>query len=288
MKIIFRNMCFLVYFIAAVLIVPAQAELDERVVYSKDETPIVYSVYGEGDTVLVFVHGWSCNRAVWRYQIPYFEKKYKVVALDLAGHGASGRQRTVYTQESFGEDIAAVVRALNSRKIILIGHSMSGTAIIDAYQHSKRSIIGLIAIDTLEDMEYVCTPEEISAMVQPMKDDFPKGAEAFVRQMFVKNTDPKLVDEVVAIVTHADPAVGISTLENYFKSSVLPLAPGIDVPLWCLNADLWPTKPDVNSKYVKSYHLRIMPGVGHFLMLESADEFNRQLEDIIKKICAGK
>jgi pimeloyl-ACP methyl ester carboxylesterase len=288
MKTLFRSMAFAGFFIAAVMAVSAQAAAEERVVYSKDEVPITYSVYGAGDPVLVFVHGWSGDRSVWQKQIPYFEKKYTVVALDLAGHGTSGKQRKEYTQQAFGEDISAVVRAMNKRKVILIGHSMSGTAIIEAYQISGRSVVGLIAVDTLENIEYVPTPEEIAAMLQPIKDDFAKGAEAFVRSMFVKDTDPKLIDEVVAKVTHADPVIAVNTLENYFKSSVLPLAAGINVPLWCLNADLWPTNPEVNSKHVKSFNLRVMPGCGHFLMLEKPDEFNGQLDDIIKQIIAVK
>jgi pimeloyl-ACP methyl ester carboxylesterase len=284
----FRCSGLLCFIVLAVAIVSARAEVDERVVFSRDGEAVEYSIYGTGEPVLVFVHGWSGDRSVWRKQIPYFEKKYTVVTMDLAGHGTSGKQRKEYTPQAFGEDISAVVRALNKRKVILIGHSMSGTAIIEAYQNSKRSVIGLIAIDTLEDMEYVATPEEITAMVQPMKDDFVKGSEKFVREMFVKDTDPKLIAEVVAKVSHADPVIAVNTLENYFKSSVIPLAPGIDVPLWCLNADLWPTKPEVNSKYVKSYNLRIMAGAGHFLMLERPDEFNTQLDDIVKQIAADK
>jgi pimeloyl-ACP methyl ester carboxylesterase len=284
----FRCIGFLVFFFAAFFAISARAEIDDKAVFSRDGVPVSYTVYGEGDPVLVFVHGWSCNRNIWRKQIPYFEKKYTVVAMDLAGHGTSGRQRTEYTQQAFGEDISAVVRAINSRKIILIGHSMSGTAIIEAFQNSKRSVIGLIAVDTLEDIEYVGTPEQIAALLQPFRDDFAKGAEGFLRQMFVKDTDPKLIDEAVAMVKLADPAVAINTLENYFKSSVIPLAPGINVPLWCLNADLWPTKPEVAGKYVKNFNLRIMPGCGHFLMLERPDEFNAQLDDIIKQIVSGK
>ena len=40
----------------------------------------------------------------------------------------------------------------------------------------------------------------------------------------------------------------------------------------------------INRKYLKSYYLRIMPGLGHFPMLEAPDEFNRQLEDIVREI----
>jgi pimeloyl-ACP methyl ester carboxylesterase len=81
-------------------------------------------VHGEGALVLVFVHGWSCDRSYWKGQLEPFSQHYKVVAIDLAGHGASGKERKNYTIESFGADVAAVVNKLNLQHIILIGHSM--------------------------------------------------------------------------------------------------------------------------------------------------------------------
>jgi len=64
---------------------------------SADTTPIEYHVSGSGDITLVFIHGWSCDSRYWRMQVPYFEGRYRVVTVDLAGHGHSGMTRTDYT-----------------------------------------------------------------------------------------------------------------------------------------------------------------------------------------------
>ena len=82
----------------------------------------------------------------------------------------------------------------------------------------------------------------------------------------------------------SNPDMSISALEEMFSRSYIVRPPRVSAPVWALNADLWPTKPEVNRKYVPEFNLRIMPGVGHFLMLEKPDEFNRQLDDIIKEI----
>jgi pimeloyl-ACP methyl ester carboxylesterase len=107
-----------------------------------------------------------------------------------------------------------------------------------------------------------------------------------MRDMFNKNADPKLIEEVVRNVSRSNPEIAISTMECYFDTPIIPLLSDVKVPLWCLSADLWQQyqHPEINSKYLKSYHLRVMPEVGHFLMVESPDEFNRQLEDIISQI----
>jgi pimeloyl-ACP methyl ester carboxylesterase len=284
MKIRSSILAICVLFLAAGWSVSAQAEQQKKTAMSRGGVEIAYSVFGQGEPCLVFVHGWSCDRSVWRKQVPYFEKKFRVITLDLAGHGKSGRERQVYTQKSFGEDIAAVVRQEGADKVILIGHSMSGTAIIEAYFILKEQVAGIIGIDTLQDFEEKYTSQQQKEFVQPFRDDFKKSVENFVGTMFVKDTDPKLVDEILKKMKQQDPRIAISCFEEMLKINFIPIARRVKIPIWCLNADLWPTKAEINRKYVKSFNLRVMPGRGHFLMLESADEFNRQLEDIIAQI----
>jgi pimeloyl-ACP methyl ester carboxylesterase len=282
MKKILRIIGILVVCAAVAWFIHAQA--NNKVAVSKDGVKIIYSEYGKGEPALVFVHGWCGSRAVWQKQAPYFAKKYRVITLDLAGHGASGRQRKEYTQEAFGEDIAAVVNAAGADKVILIGHSMSGTIILEANRLLKDKVIGLVAVDTLENFEYVATPEDKIKYIEPLKKDFVKNSGPFMRDMFNKNADPKLIERVVRNVARSNPEIAINTIEYYFDTPVIPLLSDVNVPLWCLNSDLWPDYPEINSKHLKSYHLRVMPGVGHFLMVESPDEFNRQLDDIIERI----
>jgi len=58
-------------------------------VTSADGIHIAYEAYGEGTPALVFVHGWSCDRSHWAAQLQPFSRQFKVVAVDLAGHGES-------------------------------------------------------------------------------------------------------------------------------------------------------------------------------------------------------
>jgi len=99
-----------------------------RIALSKDGTPISYEIYGNGEPILVFIHGWNCDARYWRAQVPYFSKAHRVITLDLAGHGHSGMNRSTYTMKAFGEDVQAVMEATGSGRVILIGHSMGGSA----------------------------------------------------------------------------------------------------------------------------------------------------------------
>jgi len=71
------------------------AEPSSATVPSSDKVPIAYESSGEGETTLVFVHGWSCDRTYWKAQQAEFSRDFRVVLVDLAGHGESGRAQSL-------------------------------------------------------------------------------------------------------------------------------------------------------------------------------------------------
>ena len=75
-------------------------------------------------------------------------KNFKVVSIDLAGHGESGLERKSWTIEAFGGDVAAVVKKLGLKRVILIGHSMGGDVIAEAARQLPGQTVGLIMVDT--------------------------------------------------------------------------------------------------------------------------------------------
>jgi hypothetical protein len=88
-------------------------------VRSLDGIPIVYDSFGSGDPALVLVHGWSCDRTYWREQTGAFADRYRVVTIDLPGHGESGEGRASWTMAAFGEDVVAVVDDLGLANMVL-------------------------------------------------------------------------------------------------------------------------------------------------------------------------
>jgi len=288
MKKMIKTVFFLVGILTAFLTAPVPTWSEEGVALSKDGVPIAYSVYGQGEPTLVFIHGWNCNQSFWRKQVPYFAKKYRVVTLDLAGHGASGRERTVYSMAAFGEDVAAVVRAVGAPRVILLGHSMGGPVIMAAGEIFPDRVMAIVGIDTLQNFDEVYTTEQVKDIVRPFEEDFAKAVDPFVRSMFVKGTDPRFIDDIVGTMASADPKIAISAMKEMFSTSYVEHPPKVTAPVWVLNADLWPTNPEANRKYVPEFNLRLMPGLGHFLMLEAPDEFNKRLDEIITEIVKTK
>ena len=256
-------------------------------VLSKDGVRINFFVEGEGEPALIFVHGWSCDKSYWDNQVKEFSPKYKVVTIDLAGHGESGMNRKNYTMELFGEDVAAVVNELGLKKVVLIGHSMGGAVIIEAARILKDKVIGLVGADTFQNLGETMTADQIEPFLKPFKENFSTNTKEFVKLMFPPSTDHDLVKKISDDMSSAPPEVAISAMENMFKDNAITALKEIDVPIISINCDLYPVREEENRKYVKSYELKMMKGVGHFVMLEDPAKFNQLLNEAINEL-SGK
>ena len=211
-----------------------------------------------------------------------------MVLIDLAGHGHSGISRQTYTMNAFGEDVQAVVEAIGCENVILIGHSMGGTVIAEAAQKMPQRIRGLIGVDTYQNIAYQLSQNEYDMIISPFKQDFQKGTRQFVQQMLRQETDAQLVEWIEADMSSAPPSVAISAMEEYMKKSLkgetVQLFEKNHIPVIAVNADLWPTDVDANSKYMHSFEFFVIENTDHFLMLNRADEFNRTLDTAIESI----
>ncbi|MBU0741230.1 alpha/beta hydrolase [bacterium] len=251
---------------------------------SADGVPIRFDVHGHGEPTLVLVHGWSCDRSYWHAQVDEFAQTHRVVTIDLGGHGESGRARKDWTVAAYAADVAAVVSVLELEGAVLAGHSMSGPVIVEAARLLPGKVRGLIGIDTLHDMTREYSAEQIAGFVGGMSEDFPARTDAFVRSMFPTGADQELVERVAGDMSAAPPEIALPTMRHYLSHDLKPALAAIDVPIRCLNADLWPVNLEGNRALYGDFAVVTMVGVGHFLFLESPAEFNGKLAEILRSL----
>lgn len=258
----------------------------EDFIASTDGVAIHYRIQGEGTPALIFIHGWCCDLTYWEKQWTPFAEKYTVVAVDLAGHGKSGLDRESWTISAFGKDVVAVVNELGLDEVVLIGHSMGGQVILEAARRIPERVIGLVGVDTLNDLDEEVTQEQFEEMLSPVREDFAGSTKNFVQTMFVPDSDPALVEKIVADMSSGPPEVGIASFKanfDYWANDLRNAALEVKAPLTCINSDKYPSNPEGNRKYNPSFKLKIMNGVGHFVMLEDPETFNRILENTIQE-----
>jgi pimeloyl-ACP methyl ester carboxylesterase len=114
-----------------------------------DRVPIHYLEWGDRrQPGLVLIHGGAAHVHWWTFLAPMFAKDWHVVALDLSGHGDSGR-RSEYSHEAWAAEVLAVVDAARfPGPPVLVGHSLGGLVTIQTASDYGDRLAGAVIVDT--------------------------------------------------------------------------------------------------------------------------------------------
>jgi len=244
-----------------------------------------YYAKGDGELALVFVHGWACDKSHWDAQVPYFSETHAVVTVDLAGHGKSGSERTIWTIEGFGKDVQAVVEGLGLSHAVLVGHSMGGPVVLEAEQLMRNRIAAIIGVDTFTyDSTYPKLNKElIDQILAPLRANFTESVNGLVRSLFSVKMNPAFVEKVATTMSRLPPGVGLPALEALLEWDVMHALQRTRSPIRCINSQSF-YEEKVGRRYAEYFDVVTMPGVGHFVMMEDPPAFNRLLEKAIKDL----
>jgi len=248
-----------------------------RPTLSADGIPIAYRAEGAGEPAVVLVHCWCGNQGFWKGAVAALKDRHRVVTLDLAGHGASGRGRARYTVEAFAEDVKAVVERLGLTKVILVGHSMGGPVTLEAARLMPDRVVKLIPIDTFHNVEEVWPEEQRAAFLKPFEEDFRVAVRTFVQQLMPPGTDPAVVKRVVDAMAACDPAMGVSAMRELSAYPEAERIATVKVPIHAISGDLFPTDLAANRRHAPQFEVTVMKGTGHFPMFEHPAPFEAAL-----------
>ena len=247
-----------------------------RIAMSPDNVHIEYRVYGHGDPAVVLVHGWASDANYWSAQLEALKAHYTVVALNLAGHGASGNNRSDWSIANYAQDVAAVARQIPNSRLVLVGHSMGAAVSLAATPLIGTRVIGVIAVEALRSVGLpALTPSEIEQRIAPFRADFVAETRKLVTgSLFTRDANPVLVQKVAYDMSLEPPAIAISSMRALLSMDFATVLPGVHVPVFAINSDLLPTDAARIRKSLPDFSLDVLDHSGHFLMLEAPARFN--------------
>jgi pimeloyl-ACP methyl ester carboxylesterase len=248
---------------------------------SSDGVDIAYSEAGSGNVSLLFIHGGLASRAFWAPQLAALADTFRMTALDLAGHGDSGRNRDSWTIPAFAEDVRAVADALDLRNVVLVGNSLGGAVALDAAPRLADRVIGVVGVDTLHVAEEAYPPEEARARGAAYRADFRGACAEMCHALFHPGEHLDLQAWALRIMLTMDPDVVGRMMEGLAGYDLGEAFRRAGVPIRAINGDLWPTEIEANRKVAPDFDAVIMKGAGHYPMLERPDEFNRLLVEVV-------
>jgi len=253
---------------------------------SSDGVKISFDVQGQGKPAIIFIHGWANNRSIWDAQVSHFSKKYKVVNIDLPGFGQSGNNRQEWTIAAFGKDVVAVMEKLNIEKVILVGFSLGASISIEAANITPERIAGVVLVDDLQNVEEKYPPPVVSYMDSLYIDlVINPTVEKLVNYGFIKNNPEESFARVLPMLKDAPRPGWRESILGYMEwinESCEESLKKCQVPIRAINADMIPTNVEAFRKLVPSFQADIVPDVGHVIMWDAEEEFNRLLEKNIQ------
>jgi sigma-B regulation protein RsbQ len=245
------------------------------------------STTGQGPKTVLLVHGWTCDETTWTEQVPVLAKQYRVVTLDLPGHGKSDSPKDgKFSMDLFARAIEAVRAEVRAEHVVLTGHSM-GTPVVLRYarlypQHTAALVFvdGLMPGGQNGNRGKGAAPQNAAAMAGP---EGRKNRENMIRGMFSASTTPAMQTKILNMMLGAPEATAVGAMNATFDPAgqteeTLPM------PVFGIYADhsRLGTAESMHAHFPTSEYTQI-PGTGHFLMLEKPEEFNRLLLDFLAK-----
>jgi pimeloyl-ACP methyl ester carboxylesterase len=248
---------------------------------------IHYLTTGQGTNAIVFIHGWACNAGFWREQMPTFERKARLVLIDLPGHGDSDKPEVDYTMSYFADAVIAVMRDAKVERATLVGHSMGTPVICKVYAKAPERVAALVAVDGFLRRPKM-SDEQAENMAAPYrKPEYREPVKQMVGFMFPNAGTEALRDRVTEEMLKTPQHVMATAMAEMFnlKQPSWDLAK-VEVPVMSINAKspMWTVNYE---KYVHSLSpktdYRLIEGTGHFVMLEKSSEFNTTLMEMLTR-----
>ncbi|MTD16186.1 alpha/beta fold hydrolase [Nakamurella sp. YIM 132087] len=261
-----------------------------REVHCPDGTTISYSVGGgPGGPTLVAVHGMCCRKEHFDALIEYLPTDYRVVAVDLAEHGASRSDRSDFSITSFARDVLAVVEAEQVDRCIVVGHSMGGAVGIELAVIAPEKIDAVVGLDSVHyaGLYPAQTAEAVAAVVDPMAADWIGGTRGLITWGTVPGSDPEVSEDMFRQMSGMRQPAGLRALRGLLEWDLGAALSATDRPLVVFAArDLYDVEANRVLEDRVTFHSVDLGG--HFFLVDHAQETAQLLVDAVGRLAGGR
>jgi len=258
--------------------------MQNRTTRSFDGVNIAYLLSGVANTALIFIHGGMADRSFWDAQHTAFAERFRVIALDLAGHGESGQDRREWGIPQFGRDVMAVMEAEDVLKAVLIGNSLGGPVAIEAALLAGARVVAVIGVDTFHDMGRVMDSSQMNEMAESWRRDFHGSLEQMLRVLLHPDTAPSLIVDIRQRMSRMPVDAICAMFQCFGGYDTGASGRQLRIPVRCINGDRFPTDVEAIRRVVADFDAVVLPHTGHYPMLECPEEFNRRLGEALQNL----
>lgn len=268
-------------------------------VTTRDGTQIFYKDWGSGHPV-VFSHGWPLDADAWDPQMLFLvQKGYRVIAHDRRGHGRSSQPGWGNDMDTYADDLAAVIDALDLTNATLVGHSTGGGEIAHYVgRHGSKRVARMVLIGAVPPI-MLKTEANLTGLPMSVFDG--------IRTNTANNRSQFFKDLAVPFYGYNRPNVKVqqAVIDEFWREGMLgsilgeyecikqfsevdytPDLEKIDVPVLILQGDDDQIVPLDDSgrkaaKILRNATLKVYPGAPHGMCTTHSDQVNADLLEFL-------
>ncbi|TCN53796.1 alpha/beta hydrolase [Flavobacterium circumlabens] len=165
-------------------------------------TKISYTDSGQG-TAIVLLHGFLENKTMWQEYVALFSEEYRVVTIDLLGHGESDSLGYVHSMEDNAHVVQEVLEHLKIGKAIVAGHSMGGYVALALAELYPASIKKLVLLNSTAKEDSAEKKLNRTRAIKAVKQNYVAFVSLAIANLFSENNRTKLAAEIEKVKIQA-------------------------------------------------------------------------------------
>nr|WP_315221238.1 alpha/beta hydrolase [uncultured Flavobacterium sp.] len=165
-------------------------------------TTIAYTDQGQG-TAIVFLHGFLENQLMWKDYATYFVNQYRVITIDLLGHGASDCLGYIHSMEENANVVYEVLEHLKILKSTVVGHSMGGYVGLAFAELYPNTIQKLVLLNSTSKEDSAEKKLNRTRAIKAVKQNYVNFVSLAIANLFSENNRIRLADEIEKVKTQA-------------------------------------------------------------------------------------
>ena len=242
---------------------------------------------------IVFLHAFPLNRTMWAKQEDALSSQFRVITIDLRGHGESDAPLWHYSLDQAADDVHGLLDYLSIRQAAFVGLSMGGYILFAFHRKFADRVKGMVLADTRAQAD---TDEGKQVRFDMAQIAYKQGARAIADMMIPKLLSPATIQTRPELVQHVRTMIegnqvsGIAgdLMAMAERPDSIPLLRRITCPAQIIVGELdLPTPPSdatLMAHRIPNAHLAIIPGAAHLSNLERPDLFNETVRSFVANI----
>ena len=231
---------------------------------------------------VLFLHSLAGNGGQWALQLDHLRRNRRAVAFDFRGHGESDpAEDGDYSVAGLAADAVAVADQLGLRRFILAGHSLGSAAAIEYASRHPERVAGLLLVDPNGDQTRV-PAQEFEPLLNALRADPLGELESYFRQLVVGG-DPDAARWVLEDLRLTHKGGILPAIEDSIRYQPLPALERYGGPKLAIISDM-NRLPFSLHNLLPDLPVHLMPGTGHWLMMDRPEGFNRLVDEFVEEV----